>query len=184
MAGLSAGRVRARSAICQRPGKGAGPVTPQGVVQRLPGLPVTRARVSADYRCCSLLRMRVVVRDSPDRTVMTDHMSNDRVSFSDPSPSLDPSAAFAELGRIKLADNDLHQVLSRVAELAKGCIPGAAEVSVTLVSGGIPATVTYTGSWPRHWMRSNTTWAMARAWMSSASATLANLFETRSVGSL
>jgi GAF domain-containing protein len=58
---------------------------------------------------------------------------------------LDALHAFAELGRIKLADTDLHQVLGRVAELAKTAIPGAAEVSVTLVAGGAAQTAAFTG---------------------------------------
>jgi GAF domain-containing protein len=58
----------------------------------------------------------------------------------------DVIAAFAELGRIKLADTDLDQVLGRVAALAQEVIPGAAEVSVTLVSGDIAETAAHTGS--------------------------------------
>ena len=58
---------------------------------------------------------------------------------------LDPTAAFAELGRIKLSETNLEQVLSRVAELAKQTLPGAAEVSVTLVRGGNPHTAAHTG---------------------------------------
>jgi GAF domain-containing protein len=61
-----------------------------------------------------------------------------------PDP-IDPSAAFAELGRINLAENDLHGVLSRVAELAKQTVPGADEVSVTLVRKGSAETAAYTG---------------------------------------
>jgi GAF domain-containing protein len=60
--------------------------------------------------------------------------------------SIDAMAAFAELGRIKLSETDLHQVLTRVAELAQRAIPGAAEVSVTLVAGGAPETAAYTGT--------------------------------------
>jgi GAF domain-containing protein len=59
--------------------------------------------------------------------------------------SVDAMEAFAELGRIKLSETDLHQVLARVAELAQRAIPGAAEVSVTLVAGGAPETAAYTG---------------------------------------
>ena len=57
----------------------------------------------------------------------------------------DPMAAVAELSRIKLSETDLNQVLSRVAELAQRAIPGAAEVSVTLVRGGAAETAAYTG---------------------------------------
>jgi GAF domain-containing protein len=58
---------------------------------------------------------------------------------------LDPAAAFAELGRIKLSETDLDHVLSRVAELAKRTLPGASEVSVTLVRGDKARTVAFTG---------------------------------------
>jgi GAF domain-containing protein len=59
---------------------------------------------------------------------------------------LDPAAAFAELGRIKLSETDLDHVLSRVAELAKRALPGASEVSVTLVRGDKARTVAFTGT--------------------------------------
>jgi GAF domain-containing protein len=58
---------------------------------------------------------------------------------------LDPGAAFAELGRIRLSDTDLDGVLTRIAELAKATLPGAAEVSVTLVRGTGAHTATFTG---------------------------------------
>jgi GAF domain-containing protein len=57
----------------------------------------------------------------------------------------DPSTAFAEFGRIKLGETDLHGVLTRVAELAQGALPGADEVSITLVRDGRPYTAAYTG---------------------------------------
>jgi GAF domain-containing protein len=57
----------------------------------------------------------------------------------------DPHAAFAELGRIKLNETDVVGVLARVAELAKQTLPGAAEVSVTLVHGTKPHTAAFTG---------------------------------------
>jgi GAF domain-containing protein len=86
-----------------------------------------------------------VVRDSLKWTVMTDHLSSDGSPRAASIFPLEPSVAFGELARIKLADNDLKQVLSRVAELAKACIPGASEVSVTLINAGTPATVSFTG---------------------------------------
>jgi GAF domain-containing protein len=58
---------------------------------------------------------------------------------------LDPRDAFAELGRIKLADTDLEGVLSKIAGLAKRVLPGADEVSVTLVRDKQPHTATFTG---------------------------------------
>jgi GAF domain-containing protein len=59
--------------------------------------------------------------------------------------TIDPLMAVAELSRIKLSELDLNQVLTRVAELARRAIPGAAEVSVTLVRGGVAETAAYTG---------------------------------------
>ncbi len=58
---------------------------------------------------------------------------------------LDPSDAFAELGRIKLAETDIDSVLDKIAELARRAIPGADEVSVTLVRGKGPHTAAFTG---------------------------------------
>jgi GAF domain-containing protein len=49
------------------------------------------------------------------------------------SQPLDPTEAFAQLGRIKLGETDLKGVLDEVAQLAKRTIPGADDVSVTLV---------------------------------------------------
>jgi GAF domain-containing protein len=57
----------------------------------------------------------------------------------------DPADAFAELGRIKLAETDLEGVLDRIAVLAKRTIPGAAEVSVTLVRDAGALTPAFTG---------------------------------------
>ena len=53
--------------------------------------------------------------------------------------------AFAQLGRIKLAETDLDGVLQLVADLAKRTIPGADEVSVTLVRGKQAHTAVFTG---------------------------------------
>lgn len=58
---------------------------------------------------------------------------------------LDPTIAFAELGRINLAENDLPGVLTHVAELARRTVPGAEQVSVTLVRGHTAETAAYTG---------------------------------------
>ncbi|AGZ41603.1 GAF and ANTAR domain-containing protein [Actinoplanes friuliensis] len=57
----------------------------------------------------------------------------------------DPGSVFAELGRIKLSDTDLDGVLDRVAGLAKAKLPGAAEVSITLVPRTGPHTAAFTG---------------------------------------
>ncbi|MBM7494404.1 GAF domain-containing protein [Micromonospora luteifusca] len=56
----------------------------------------------------------------------------------------DPADAFAELGRIKLGEVGLDDVLQRVAELAKRVLPVPVEVSVTLVRGGIGHTAAFT----------------------------------------
>jgi GAF domain-containing protein len=50
-------------------------------------------------------------------------------------PLTDPSDAFAELGRIRLDETSLDEMLERVAGLAVRCVPGARDVSVTLVRG-------------------------------------------------
>ncbi|MFE9192945.1 GAF and ANTAR domain-containing protein [Micromonospora sp. NPDC007208] len=62
---------------------------------------------------------------------------------------MDPHQAFAELGRIRLADVDLDALLDRIAELAKRTIPGASEVSVTLLHGNKPQTAAFTGELAR-----------------------------------
>jgi GAF domain-containing protein len=58
---------------------------------------------------------------------------------------MDPSMAFAELGRIRLETTTVDGVLQTVADLAQRAIPGAEEVSVTLVRGRHPSTAAYTG---------------------------------------
>ena len=58
---------------------------------------------------------------------------------------LDPTDAFAELGRIKLSETDLDGVLSTVAELAKRTIAGVDEASVTLIRGRDAHTAAFTG---------------------------------------
>ena len=58
---------------------------------------------------------------------------------------MDPTLAFAELGRIKLGDMAVDDVLHRIAELAKRTLPGADEVSVTLVRGDRARTAAFTG---------------------------------------
>ncbi|GAA2855864.1 transcriptional regulator [Actinoplanes cyaneus] len=57
----------------------------------------------------------------------------------------DSTAAFAEFGRIKLGETDLNGVLDRVADLACRTLPGAAQVSVTLIRGGTAHTPAHTG---------------------------------------
>ena len=58
---------------------------------------------------------------------------------------MDPNEAFGQLGRIKLSDTDLDGVLNTIAGLAKRTIPGASEVSVTLVRGKGAHTAAFTG---------------------------------------
>jgi len=53
--------------------------------------------------------------------------------------------AFAELGRIKLSETDLNGVFTKIADLAKRTIPGASEVSVTLVENQDAYTPAFTG---------------------------------------
>ncbi|MFC0004884.1 GAF and ANTAR domain-containing protein [Micromonospora siamensis] len=60
-------------------------------------------------------------------------------------PSTSPESAFAELGQIRLDEVTLEQMLDKVAELANRTIPGAREVSVTLVRGGAARTAVTTG---------------------------------------
>jgi GAF domain-containing protein len=59
--------------------------------------------------------------------------------------SLDITDVFRELGCIDLGETGLDAVMARVAEVAKEAVPGAYEVSVTLVRDGGPRTVASTG---------------------------------------
>ncbi|MCU1688545.1 MAG: hypothetical protein JWN61_665 [Pseudonocardiales bacterium] len=72
-------------------------------------------------------------------------MPNGHSNFapSDPDPAL--ADALAQLSRIVLADQPLDRILGTIGELAKQLIPGAAEVSMTLVDRGEASTVAYTG---------------------------------------
>ncbi|MBM7806201.1 GAF domain-containing protein [Geodermatophilus bullaregiensis] len=60
-------------------------------------------------------------------------------------PPQDPRATFAELSKIMLGEQPLSATLARVAELAKRTIPGAAEVSVTLMHDGDVESAAFTG---------------------------------------
>jgi GAF domain-containing protein len=57
---------------------------------------------------------------------------------------LDPAAAIAELARIDYSRNDLQQVLTTIATLARRGIPASAGVSVTLVTEGSGTTAAFT----------------------------------------
>ena len=63
--------------------------------------------------------------------------------------AMDPAEAFAHLGRIRLSDTTLDGVLTTIAALAKRTIPGAGEVSVTLVRGTGAYTAAFTGDLAR-----------------------------------
>jgi len=62
-----------------------------------------------------------------------------------PRSPVDPRAGFDELGRLVLAEHSMESLLQRVAELAKTVVPGASEVSVTLIANERPSTVACTG---------------------------------------
>jgi GAF domain-containing protein len=73
-----------------------------------------------------------------------------RSSSPDAAP-MQPQDAFTELARIVIGSQPLGQVLARVGELAKACIPGVEEVSVTLQEGDSKAyTAAFTGSLAVH----------------------------------
>jgi GAF domain-containing protein len=56
-----------------------------------------------------------------------------------------PTDAFAELGRIRFSETDVSTVLATVGDLAQRTIPGADEVSITLVWAGGGHTAAFTG---------------------------------------
>ncbi|GAB7190114.1 GAF and ANTAR domain-containing protein [Kineococcus sp. NUM-3379] len=64
---------------------------------------------------------------------------------SSPRTLADPRDAFVELGRIVLGQQPLSEVLQRVAELARSCVPGAEEISVTLLEGSTARSAAFTG---------------------------------------
>jgi GAF domain-containing protein len=71
----------------------------------------------------------------------------------DPTPAdaaTDPRAAFAELSKISLGAQPLSAILTRIAELAKQTIPGATDVSLTLLEDGTVSTVAFTGPLAAH----------------------------------
>jgi GAF domain-containing protein len=71
--------------------------------------------------------------------LLKDH---DRFMTNDP---MDPFAAFAELGRTKLSESSLDDVLHRVASVTQRALPGATDVSITLVRRDGPYTAAHTG---------------------------------------
>jgi GAF domain-containing protein len=61
------------------------------------------------------------------------------------SATLQPQDALAELAKITLSEQSLETVMGTIALLTKQTIPGASEVSVTLVEGGDATTIASTG---------------------------------------
>ena len=64
---------------------------------------------------------------------------------SEPGALMEPQDAFTELSRLAVGETSLGQVLTRVAELAKACVPGAEEISVTLLEGSKARSAAFTG---------------------------------------
>ncbi|MEV4388063.1 GAF and ANTAR domain-containing protein [Micromonospora sp. NPDC049580] len=64
-------------------------------------------------------------------------------------PTVDPAQALAELSRIRLDEISLDDMLRRVATLANRSVPGAREVSVTLVRDRAGWTAAFTGDLAR-----------------------------------
>ncbi len=60
-------------------------------------------------------------------------------------PPMGLTEALGELGTISLAETSLTDVMRRVASLAQATIPGADEVSITLMEGERATTVAFTG---------------------------------------
>jgi len=63
--------------------------------------------------------------------------------------SMEPADALAELGRIRLDETNLDDMLRRIAELAVRSLPRARHVSVTLVRGRAGWTAAFTGDLAR-----------------------------------
>ncbi|MGI4895114.1 MAG: GAF domain-containing protein, partial [Janthinobacterium lividum] len=64
---------------------------------------------------------------------------------------MQPQEAFAELGQLVVGSAPLGQILTRVSELAAACVPGAEEVSVTLLEGDSKArTAAFSGDLAAH----------------------------------
>ena len=70
-------------------------------------------------------------------------MSEERTSG---PATLEPREAFAELAMIMLGSEPLSAVLQQVAGLATRTVPSIDQASVTVVQGGRPSTVAFTGS--------------------------------------
>ncbi|MET8547256.1 GAF and ANTAR domain-containing protein [Micromonospora zamorensis] len=64
-------------------------------------------------------------------------------------PTMEPADALAELGRVRLDEVSLDDMLGRIAELANRSIPGTREVTVTLVRGQVASTGAFSGELAR-----------------------------------
>ena len=62
---------------------------------------------------------------------------------------LEPAEALVELGRIRLGESGLEEVLSQIAALARRTVPGVEEASVTLLRGDTPQSLAYTSELAR-----------------------------------
>lgn len=72
-------------------------------------------------------------------------------------------AALTELRRADLAHVDVEQALAKVATLARRVIPGASEVSVTLITNEVPAPRPPPARWPSRWTSCSTEPSTVRA---------------------
>jgi len=79
---------------------------------------------------------------TPDESPQHQRVGLDGLS---PQPAHDPLLQVLELSRIVVGDMALDEVLTRVAQVTKDTVPGADEVSVTLVHRDHPSTAAYTG---------------------------------------
>ena len=78
--------------------------------------------------------------------------------------AVDPIHAFAELGQIKFSETSLSDTLAHVSGVAKRTIPGADEVSVSLVEARGASTAAFTGELALHLDESQYELGMVRAW--------------------
>ena len=67
-----------------------------------------------------------------------------------PDRTMEPQEAFLRLGRLDLASLPLGEVLGQIAGLAKSTVPGADEVSVTLMDGDKARSIAFTGQLAIH----------------------------------
>jgi transcriptional regulator with GAF, ATPase, and Fis domain len=89
----------------------------------------------------------IMARRGMDRPDLYDdaHDADEAACAEDPRPPTDPQLAFTELGTVILGAQPLERVLEQVAWLALRTLPGADEVSVTLIEGDRPRSAAFTG---------------------------------------